>query len=98
MEPEGSLPHLQKSTTCPRARIYDTFRNGAKSLRPGVVSTLPNLPKLEQHPLSAVRYCLFSIFAATVYIWRPFVHLQLEDSPRYGARKTSQGTVHDCSY
>jgi hypothetical protein len=26
----------------------------------------------EDHPLSAVRDCLFSIFAATLHIWRPF--------------------------
>jgi hypothetical protein len=28
-------------------------------------------PKLEGHPLSAVRDCLFNIFAATFHIWRP---------------------------
>jgi hypothetical protein len=28
-------------------------------------------PKLEDHPLSAVRDCLFNIFAATFHIWRP---------------------------
>jgi hypothetical protein len=28
-------------------------------------------PKLEGHPLSAVRDCLFNIFAATLHIWRP---------------------------
>jgi hypothetical protein len=28
-------------------------------------------PKLDDHPLSAVRDCLFNIFAATLYIWRP---------------------------
>jgi hypothetical protein len=27
--------------------------------------------KLEDHPLSAVRDCLFNIFAATLYICRP---------------------------
>jgi hypothetical protein len=80
METEGSLSHLQKPATCPSTRLYEMFRNGVESLRPGVVSILPNLPKLEDHPLLAVRYCLFNIFAATVYIWRPFVHLQLEDS------------------
>jgi hypothetical protein len=26
-------------------------------------------PKLEDHPLSAVRDCLFNIFAATLHIW-----------------------------
>jgi hypothetical protein len=28
-------------------------------------------PKLEDHRLSAVRDCLFIIFAATLHIWRP---------------------------
>jgi hypothetical protein len=28
-------------------------------------------PKLEGHPLSAVRDCVFNIFAATLHIWRP---------------------------
>jgi hypothetical protein len=28
-------------------------------------------PKLEDHPLSAVRDCLFNIFTATLHIWRP---------------------------
>jgi hypothetical protein len=28
--------------------------------------------KLEDHPLSAVRDCLFNVFAATLHIWRPF--------------------------
>jgi hypothetical protein len=28
-------------------------------------------PKLENHPLSAVRYCLFNIFAASLHIRRP---------------------------
>jgi len=27
--------------------------------------------KLENHPLSAIRGCLFSIFTATLHIWRP---------------------------
>jgi hypothetical protein len=28
-------------------------------------------PKLEDHPLSALRDCIFTIFAATLHIWRP---------------------------
>jgi len=32
-----------------------------------VVSTSPD-PQLEDHPLSAVRYCLFNLFAATLLI------------------------------
>jgi hypothetical protein len=29
------------------------------------------IPKLEDHPLSALRDRLFNIFAATLHIWRP---------------------------
>jgi hypothetical protein len=38
--------------------------------REELLSPLPT-PKLEGHPLSAVRDCLFSIFAASLHIWRP---------------------------
>jgi hypothetical protein len=40
-------------------------------------------PKLEDHPLSAVRDC---IFAATLHIRRPFLHPQPEDEPCRGDR------------
>jgi hypothetical protein len=40
------------------------------------------IPKLEDHPLSAVRDCLFNIFAATL-------HPQPEDSPYRGDRDPS---------
>ena len=43
-------------------------------------------PKLEDHPLSAVRDCLFNIFAATLHICRPFLHPQPEDTPCRGDR------------
>jgi hypothetical protein len=36
----------------------------------GLLAPRPT-PKLEDHPLSAVRDCLFNIFAATLRIWRP---------------------------
>jgi len=32
---------------------------------------LPSTPKLEDHPLSAVRNCSFNVFAATLRICRP---------------------------
>ena len=51
----------------------------------GVVSTSPTL-KLEDHPLPALRYCLFTIFAAILHIWRPFLHPQPEDAPCRGDR------------
>jgi hypothetical protein len=31
-------------------------------------------PKLEGHPLPAVRHCLFNVFAATLHIRRPFLN------------------------
>ena len=40
----------------------------------------PN-PKLEDNPLSAVHNCLFNTFAATLHIWRLFLHPQPEDPP-----------------
>jgi hypothetical protein len=40
-------------------------------------------PKLEDHPLSAVRDCLFNI-AATLHTWRAFLHPQPEDAPCRG--------------
>jgi len=41
---------------------------------------------MEDHPLSAVRDCLFNIFAVTLHIWRPFFHPQPEDAPCRGDR------------
>jgi hypothetical protein len=43
-------------------------------------------PKLEDHPLSAVRDCLFNVFAATLHIRTPFLHPQPEDPPCRGDR------------
>jgi hypothetical protein len=37
----------------------------------GCLSPRP-IPNLDDHPLSALRNCLFSIFVATHHIWRPF--------------------------
>jgi hypothetical protein len=42
--------------------------------------------KLEDHPLSAVRDCLFNVFGATLHNWRPFLHPQPEDAPCRGDR------------
>jgi hypothetical protein len=43
-------------------------------------------PKLEDHPLSAVRDCLFNTFATILHIWRPFLHPQPQDASRRGDR------------
>ena len=43
-------------------------------------------PKLEDHPLSAVHDCLFNTLAATLHIWRQFLHPQPEAAPCRGDR------------
>jgi hypothetical protein len=43
-------------------------------------------PTLEDHPLLAVRDCLFSVFIATLHNWRPFLHPQPEVMPCCGDR------------
>jgi hypothetical protein len=43
-------------------------------------------PKLDDHPLLAVRYCLVYVSAATVHTWRPFLCPQPEDVPCRGDR------------
>jgi hypothetical protein len=48
--------------------------------------TLRPTPKLEDHRLSAVRDCLFNVFAATLHIRRPFLHPQPENAPCRGNR------------
>jgi hypothetical protein len=50
-----------------------------------LLATRPT-PKLEDHPLSAVRDWLFNVFAATLHIRRPFLHPQPEDAPCRGDR------------
>jgi hypothetical protein len=94
MEPEGSLPHSQEPATCPYPELKSyqrsspgprfcmVFRNmvifyGEELLAPRPTS------KLKDHPLSAVRDC---IIAATLHIWRPFLHPQPEDAPCRGDR------------
>jgi hypothetical protein len=61
------------------ARLLVIFRKKLIFLRRGLVSPMPK-PQLENHPLSAVRDCLFNIFAATLHIWK-----QRKDAPCRGA-------------
>jgi hypothetical protein len=41
-------------------------------------------PKMEDHPMSAVRDCLFNVFAATLHIQRQLLQPQPEDAPCRG--------------
>ena len=61
------FPLLSRTKVLVLARgVCSCFMKG-QFLRWGVVSTSPNL-KVKYHPLSAVRDCLFNIFAYTLHI------------------------------
>jgi hypothetical protein len=47
---------------------------------------LHQTPKLQDHHLSAVRDCLFNIFAATLHIWMPYLPSATRKRPRHGDR------------
>ena len=65
--------------------MSEVFRNMVNFYGEKLVSPRPSR-KLEDHPLLAARDCLFCILAATLYIWRPFLHPQFEDAPCCGDR------------
>jgi hypothetical protein len=65
MEPEGSLPHSQE----PGSRLCMVFRNMVIFYGEELLAPRPT-PKLEGHPLSAVRDC---IFAATLHIYNKYI-------------------------
>jgi hypothetical protein len=68
---------LEKIIINLRTYITNDFRN--KLIFYGEELLAPRLaPKLEDHPLSFVRGCLFNIFAATLHCWRSFLHPQPE--------------------
>jgi hypothetical protein len=69
----------------PGLKLYRLFRNITIFYGEELLAPRPT-PKLEDHPLSAVRDCLFSVFAATLHTWRPFLHPQPEDAPCHGDR------------
>jgi hypothetical protein len=54
----------------PFPRLLMNFRNKLIFYDEELLAPCPS-PKLEDHPLSTVRDCLFSIFVATLHIWRP---------------------------
>jgi hypothetical protein len=68
-EPEGSSPCSQEPSTGPCPRLLVNFRNKLIFYGEELLAPRPT-PKLEDHPLSAIRDCLFNIFAATLHIWR----------------------------
>ena len=67
MEPEGSLPHSQVPATSPGPRLcLWIFHNKIRFNREELLASRPTA-KLEDHPLSAVRDCLFNMFTATLH-------------------------------
>jgi hypothetical protein len=69
----------------PGPRLYFILRNKFIFYSEGLLAPCPTR-KLEDHPLSFVRGCLFNIFAASLHSWRPFLHPQPEDAPCCGDR------------
>jgi hypothetical protein len=63
-------PKVHHRTHNSPTRLCVEIRNKYWVLRGGLLALRPT-PRLEDHPLSAVRDCLFNIFAATLHIWRP---------------------------
>jgi hypothetical protein len=59
----------------------------------GLLAPRP-ISKLEDHPLSFVRGCLFNISAATLHSWRPFLHApccgdkELTNIPQWNSHET----------
>ena len=98
MKPEGSLPHSQVTATCP----YPEPAMSYQSISPGPrlsVWTIRNMirfddeelvprptPKLEDHPLSAVRDWLFNIFATTLHIGSRYEHNETRHTARHTLR------------
>ena len=70
----GYLPHIPVlSVLCPQLNLLNPPRTKflGTPLFDGELVLAPRpTPKLEEHPLSAVRNCLFNIFAATFHIGR----------------------------
>jgi hypothetical protein len=54
----------------PGPRLIDPFRNEFAFYGEGLLAPRPT-SKLEDHPLSFVRGCLFNIFAANIQCWKP---------------------------
>jgi hypothetical protein len=71
----------------PGPRLCIVFRNMVIFYGEELLAPRPTT-KQEGHPLSAVRDCLFNVFAATLHIQRPFLHPQPEDAPCRGDKDT----------
>jgi hypothetical protein len=79
------LPQSERpsKTISPGRRHFETFRNTLLFYGEGLLASRP-ASKLEDYPLSAVRDCLFNIFAAILHICRPSPPSTTEDAPCRG--------------
>jgi hypothetical protein len=72
--PSGVLtnifPPFRATCPAPGPRLFEHIRKKLNFYSEELLALRPT-PKLEDHPLSAVRDCLFNIFAATLHTWRP---------------------------
>jgi hypothetical protein len=68
---------------CPSLGPILDFRNKLTFCGEELLAPHPT-PRLEEHPLLAVRNCLFNIFAAAVQNWEVLFHPQPEDTPCRG--------------
>jgi hypothetical protein len=85
MEPEGSVPCSQQPTTGPsRSEEFVIFHN--KIILYGELSAPRPTFKLEDHPFSTVRDCLFNIFAATPMSGGRLLRPQPEAAPCRGGK------------
>jgi hypothetical protein len=80
------LRSCQRISSSPRR--LETFCNKLHLYGAWLLAPRPT-PKLEDHPLSVVRDCLFNIFADTLRVWRPSLHPQPEDALCRGERGTT---------
>jgi hypothetical protein len=96
---EGSLPRSQEPVI-PRPCI--TFRNRLSFYAWELLAPRPT-PNLEDHPLSAVRDCLFNVFVATLYVWRPSLLSAIRgrsmpwwQGPTYRYSELINNSLHAC--
>jgi hypothetical protein len=80
---------MQHQRLSPSYRQLRTFRNKASFYGEELLATRPT-PKLEDHPLSAFRDCLFSIFGTTVRIGRSIRKLRTRHA-------VATGTHYHCA-
>ena len=77
--PFSLLRSYQSISPGPRRSVW-TFRNLIRFYGEKLLAPRPT-PKLEDHSVSAVRDCLYNIFAATLHIGGRSSYLQPEDAP-----------------